>query len=324
MDQKQIKAAEAAEPIGAFSIRRSSHAAVFAHALAGAVTIIVLAATTASAGSGVGASFSLGQTNTVNEKSTLTGAKGGAMLDIVNTSTQAGSVPLKLEAAIGKPPMVVNSSVKVVNLNADKIDGFHANGLGRVQSSSNDTLSSSSSTDTELSVTITAPANGFVRLDGRIIAYDGFENSYCTSCYAIVRLINDVSGVESPMSFASLGTAGAAHSTAAEIPVNWLVPVTAGAHSYSIRTAKVILDGTGFTFYNPYLIAQFIPFNGSGTQASVVAASGMNPALAPTAAAEGSDAETSPSAAGATTDESAADAAPATDAPVTAAEAEKH
>jgi hypothetical protein len=78
----------------------------------------------ATAGNGVGGVFNLGKTNTVNAKSTLTGATSGRNLQLTNT----GSGPaLGLAVGAGKAPIVVNASAgKATNLNADRLDGLNS------------------------------------------------------------------------------------------------------------------------------------------------------------------------------------------------------
>jgi hypothetical protein len=83
-------------------------------------------ATTALAGTGVGATFNLGQTNTVNAVSKLVGSVAGPSLQIDNNSTDAAATALDLQVEPGKAPMTVNSGVKVANLNADRIDDREA------------------------------------------------------------------------------------------------------------------------------------------------------------------------------------------------------
>jgi hypothetical protein len=80
-------------------------------------------ASTALAGTGVGARFHLGQTNTVDAISKLVGGVAGPSLLIDNNSTNATATALDLQVEAGKPPMKVNSATKVANLNSDKLDG---------------------------------------------------------------------------------------------------------------------------------------------------------------------------------------------------------
>src|SRR3712207_4019386 len=78
------------------------------------------------AGTGVGATFNLGQTNTVNTLSKLVGSVAGPSLQIDNNSTNAAATALELQVEAGKAPMKVNSGVKVANLNADRLDDREA------------------------------------------------------------------------------------------------------------------------------------------------------------------------------------------------------
>ena len=86
------------------------------------VLVGALAGPTATlAGTGIGAVFNLGRTNTVNRTSTLTGSTSSRVLQVTNSG--AGTA-LRLSVKTGVAPLQVNSSTKVVNLNADRLDGL--------------------------------------------------------------------------------------------------------------------------------------------------------------------------------------------------------
>ena len=87
-------------------------------------------ATTALAGTGVGARFQLGKVNTVNAITKLVASVAGPSLQIDNNSTNTGATALDLQVEPGKAPMKVNSASKVANLNADRLDGKSANEIG--------------------------------------------------------------------------------------------------------------------------------------------------------------------------------------------------
>lgn len=90
--------------------------------LGAGTSIVVLVSATALAGTGIGAVFNLGQTNTVGQKSTLTGAvKRDAQLVVQNTGGNSALSLLVNSNAI--PPLKVNSTAKVASLNADLLDG---------------------------------------------------------------------------------------------------------------------------------------------------------------------------------------------------------
>ena len=59
--------------------------------LGAVVSMLVLVASTAVAGTGIGGIFNLGQSNTVNATSSLSGASTGAQLQVTNTGTGTGA-----------------------------------------------------------------------------------------------------------------------------------------------------------------------------------------------------------------------------------------
>src|SRR5918995_3280731 len=95
--------------------------------LAVVAALTLVAASTALAGTGVGATFNLGQTNTVNAISKLVGNNFGSQLVIDNN----GNGPaLNLQVEPGKPPLVTRFDAgKATNLDADKVDGKSAEEL---------------------------------------------------------------------------------------------------------------------------------------------------------------------------------------------------
>jgi len=100
-------------------------ATVFAVGLAVVLALGVGLATTALAAV-PGDPFRLGQTNVVGALTTLAGNRAGPMLVVDNNSAAAGARALDLRVEPGKAPMVVGSSTRVPNLNADKVDGKDA------------------------------------------------------------------------------------------------------------------------------------------------------------------------------------------------------
>jgi hypothetical protein len=90
------------------------------------VAAVVTMTGTAFAGSGIGAIFNLGKTNTVNRTTTLTGTTSGKLLQVTNKGAGAA---LGLNVKAGNAPLTVNSTGRVVNLNADTVDGMHASDL---------------------------------------------------------------------------------------------------------------------------------------------------------------------------------------------------
>jgi hypothetical protein len=153
-------------------------ATVFLVGLAVILALTVGLVTTALAGTGVGARFQLGQTNTVNAITKLVGSVAGPSLRIDNNSSNAAATALDLQVEPGKAPMTVNSGAKVANLNSDMLDGKSADAIGvnGWQRVSNTTIGDSTTPKTTL---VTCP--GGTRPVGVGYAIDGPSSSDLTS-----------------------------------------------------------------------------------------------------------------------------------------------
>ncbi|MDP9438684.1 MAG: hypothetical protein M3P49_08060 [Actinomycetota bacterium] len=72
-----------------------------------------------------GSNFILGNLkNSATALTKLTGNVNGAAMQVVNNNTGTDDTALSLAVQAGEAPMTVNSSARVANLNADKIDGI--------------------------------------------------------------------------------------------------------------------------------------------------------------------------------------------------------
>ena len=80
-----------------------------------------------------GGNFLLGLVNAATQKTGLVANLNGAALAISNTSAGASARALTLAVAAGHPPMTVNSTTKVANLNADFLDGLDSAALTKVR-----------------------------------------------------------------------------------------------------------------------------------------------------------------------------------------------
>jgi len=74
--------------------------------------------------SATGGNFILGRINSADNQSGIVSPVAGKMLLLNNTSTAANATALGLTVRPGHPPMIVNSPVKVPQLNADLLDNF--------------------------------------------------------------------------------------------------------------------------------------------------------------------------------------------------------
>jgi hypothetical protein len=74
--------------------------------------------------------FLLNTTNTSSSTTTLSASKvAGTGLKLTNKNSNATATALGLSVASGHPPFTVNSSTRVANLNADKLDGLDSSML---------------------------------------------------------------------------------------------------------------------------------------------------------------------------------------------------
>jgi len=122
-------------------------------------------ASTALAGTGIGARFDLGKTNTVNTLSSLAGSVAGPSLKIDNNSTGTGATALRLEVEPGKPPMSVNSTTEVQGLNVDSLDGENSSDFLQESSDRDDFLPHRTYQKSGALVTLGVNETGFARAD---------------------------------------------------------------------------------------------------------------------------------------------------------------
>jgi hypothetical protein len=230
-------------------------------ALASVMTVMLCTAAAALAGTGVGGIFNLGQSNSVNATSTLTGSTAGPGLAVTNSSTGAGAAGLSLTTAAGKPPLTVSNTTKATNLNADQLDGLSSTNLSRSTFSSSAALSwLEDGRSTLRSVTLTAPQNGFVLLTGSALGYYGASG--CAFCVAHLRFRDSVTG--------ETGSAGDYIRSSAEdlVPLSksLMIPASKGDHTYELIASWYDINrgGVAPSWSDATLAAVFLPFNGAG------------------------------------------------------------
>ncbi len=239
----------------------------FVVGLAVILALSVGVASTALAGTGVGATFNLGNTNTVNAVSKLVGSVAGPSLSIDNNSTNASATALDLQVEPGKTPMKVNSGTKVANLNVDQVDGRSANQLTRVAFAQNSPRRTER--DTTLETSITTPSAGFLLINATTNVTQNGNN--------VIGLISVDGGFDDP-SLKDLSVDGKEIFTTETV-----VPVGAGNHTVSFKAFSSI-DTT--VYEGTTLSALFVPF-GAGGELPSAASSASGGAQTPGAGQEG-------------------------------------
>lgn len=144
-------------------------------------------------------------------------------------------------------------------VNADRLDGHHANGLVRVAQGSTSTASSNLSTS-EISygsVTISVPADGFVL----VTATPTVSGASCTSGCQFFHRIRHVQ--TDALSLSAWQSAGAAPTIVGSAAMTWVFPVTAGEHTFESRLHRQNGTGTLNALRNA-LTAMYTPFGSTG------------------------------------------------------------
>lgn len=93
------------------------------------MAVSLLALVIALGGAGIaatGGNFILGQNNSATTPSLLIRSGNSEALQVRNLDTGAAATALRLHTANTRPPLAVTSTVRVVKLNADMVDGKHA------------------------------------------------------------------------------------------------------------------------------------------------------------------------------------------------------
>jgi hypothetical protein len=171
-----------------------------------------------------GGNFILGKGNNVATKVTgLIGQVATGSSLVVKNPSGGSALGLSVGDPLADPaiktvaPMKVDSQARVANLNADKVDGVSAEGLVRAGLGTDPNLFSTLSFTSQTSVTVNAPASGFLIVNGSVIA-DLWPGDNCNPCYAQAHLYNATTQEESVDNQVTLGN-GTESEQAATVPM---------------------------------------------------------------------------------------------------------
>jgi hypothetical protein len=239
--------------------------------LAVATALTLGTASAALAGSGVGGVFNLGKTNTVNAITTLVGSVTGPSLRLDNNSTNSAATALDLQVEPGKTPMKVNSTTKVANLNADRLDDKSAEDLSRVAVMNTGDTTAIPTDFSEVTygqqLSITAPAAGFVRVNGNVTV----RNVGCTSGCAFNAYVRHIN-----TGFYSIPQQEDALNDFGNAGLDAVFPVSAGVNTFDIRLQRATGSGGELDGWWGVLTAEYTPYGSTGT--GTLSASGLDAA----------------------------------------------
>ena len=147
-------------------------------------------------------------------------------------------------------------------VNAAELDGKAANELTRVAVGSAQTTIALGSVDavTYGSVSITAPASGFVLVTAAPTAIDSIANPCTSGCF----FTHNIRHVQTDShSFQAQDGVGGANTHLGNAPVTWVFPVNAGSHTFESRLYRGTGNGTISGWFNT-LTAIYSPFGATG------------------------------------------------------------
>jgi len=231
--------------MGKHPTRRGYFLAALAGVLTGTLLVSVIPAV-----AGNGEPLVLGEANKAG-RSTWLASQGPSVLKLNNT---AGNVALDLRVQPGAAPLAVDSPKRVVDLNADRLDGRHARELIRVAYAETNNAPETASI---LSTEITAPQAGFLIMSASVdssmvSSYDDF------ACGLKV----DGSYIDETLRFSIIDYAGAGHTRNSQenCSTTGVNPVDAGTHTVTFAGSN--LDDVNFG--RATLWALYVPFDGTG------------------------------------------------------------
>ena len=189
-------------------------------------------------------------------RSTWLVSRGPSTLKLNNS---AGNVALDLRVQPGAAPMAVNSNRRVVGLNADRIDGYHAAELVRVGYGS--TADAADTNGAAATATITAPGPGLLVMSGTIEASGLPSDGY------FCRLKVDGTEVTGTVMASTLHSAGGDHTNNADenCATTGVYPVDAGQHAVTFHISS---QNTAF-FGGASVWALYVPFDGTGNPPTI-------------------------------------------------------
>jgi hypothetical protein len=228
--------------------------------IGGLSAAVVMISSAALAGTGIGAVFNLGKINTVNAQSALVGKSSAAMLRVKNSgSGRAASFQVKS----GHAPFAVNTGVKVGNLNADRVDSFHANELGRLNQTTFNFPTTADGTPFVSTDITTTKATQFILASVTMYAYTFDSDGSHYPCLWRFQLRVDGGGLQDDRGLWSSNAAPALYDSLQNATVQAVFVVGPGVHTVDavsvLETGSCVVQvGKG------RLVTTVVSFGGTG------------------------------------------------------------
>jgi len=212
--------------------------------IGGLVVAVLMTAMPAAANNGD--NLVLGEKNTARKVTKVT-TKGGFVLRTTRAATPAATFEV-----VSGPPFAVDSTTMVDGLNADLLDGRHANSLSRAAWCFTD--NAPDGTDYSCSLSITAPLPGVLLMSGSVDFWSSTPGGDLLSC------MFKEGGGEIPGSRRDIDLQNPGNQES-DCATDAALEVSAGLIEITFETSSVSVN-TNLGDVGAYVL--YVPFNGSG------------------------------------------------------------
>ncbi len=174
---------------------------------------------------------------------------------------------LDIQTNTNVPPMTVNSTTNVANLNSDLVDGYHASSLNRIAYASDDsTVDGDAASAGRITATITAPARGYIIVSGSAYIFNETGNGADDAlCYLQVNN-STLAGSTRWVDTDYTGAAGGLMDEVSCATNGGFQVCNTGAYTIDMEFSSI---GTDLNVLDSSLVAEFVPFNGAGSPPSL-------------------------------------------------------
>jgi hypothetical protein len=188
--------------------------------------------------------------------------------NLIVRNTADDGTALQLKVVKGNPPLEVSSNVIVKRLNADRVDGWHANHLSRAAFAATDNVDEAifvddgegNATGDLLSVSISAPRSGILLITG---SAESHLSGVTTSLY-VCDLTVDGADVPGTKRYVQLTDNGGEENDEPNCATNGgFVVADGGEHTVALR---VVGRQEPVLFEGATLQVQYIAFDGDGSR----------------------------------------------------------
>lgn len=174
---------------------------------------------------------------------------------------------IDIQTNSGVPPMTVNSTTNVTNLNSGFVDGYDANSLNRVAYASDDsTVDGDAASTGRITATITAPTRGYIIISGSGYFFNETLNGSDDGLCFLQVNNSTVAGSTRAIDTDYTGSPGGLIDQVTCATNGGYQVCSSGAYTIDLEFSGI---GADLNVLNSSLVAEFVPFNGAGNAPSL-------------------------------------------------------